>query len=189
MQRQSAGKSFGFTLIELLTVITIIAILAAMLFPVFAKAREKARTASCVSNVKQLCTAWVMYASDYDECSCGCGMGQPWHQRLTPYCRNTQIHKCPSDTRDSVSCSYAYNHDSAGRIIDQIGDDPTHMIVFVDSNQTMISDMSQVKPVSEGGRLEPRHSEGLVVGYVDGHVKWQKPETIQPCMFNPEWME
>ena len=60
-------KQFGFTLIELLVVIAIIAILAAILFPVFAKAREKARGAACASNTKQIGTALQMYTQDYDE--------------------------------------------------------------------------------------------------------------------------
>src|SRR6266704_6401772 len=60
-------KNTAFTLIELLVVIAIIAILAAILFPVFAQAREKARGASCLSNLKQMGLAWMMYAQDYDE--------------------------------------------------------------------------------------------------------------------------
>src|ERR1041385_1617240 len=63
----AARRRSAFTLIELLVVIAIIAILAAILFPVFAQAREKARQATCVSNLKQLGTACLMYAQDYDE--------------------------------------------------------------------------------------------------------------------------
>ncbi|PJB63475.1 MAG: hypothetical protein CO095_16425, partial [Armatimonadetes bacterium CG_4_9_14_3_um_filter_58_7] len=67
MRKTQTSNRSGFTLIELLVVIAIISILAAILFPVFAKAREKARTASCQSNLKQLSTAMLMYVQDYDE--------------------------------------------------------------------------------------------------------------------------
>src|SRR5690348_16265574 len=66
MQRANRVR-LGFTLIELLVVIAIIAILAAILFPVFAQAREKARQAACLSNMKQIGTGLMMYAQDYDE--------------------------------------------------------------------------------------------------------------------------
>jgi prepilin-type N-terminal cleavage/methylation domain-containing protein len=67
MKARRTGPIRGFTLIELLVVIAIIAILAAILFPVFARARENARRTACVSNVRQLGTAWMMYVQDYDE--------------------------------------------------------------------------------------------------------------------------
>jgi prepilin-type N-terminal cleavage/methylation domain-containing protein/prepilin-type processing-associated H-X9-DG protein len=90
----------GFTLIELLVVIAIIAILAAILFPVFARAREKARQASCQSNLKQLATAFMMYTQDYDEyCPdhCGQSTGNCWAVSIYPYIKNAQLFACPSD--------------------------------------------------------------------------------------------
>jgi prepilin-type N-terminal cleavage/methylation domain-containing protein/prepilin-type processing-associated H-X9-DG protein len=101
MRRQRA-----FTLIELLVVIAIIAILAAILFPVFAQAREKARAVSCLSNIKQIGLATVMYVQDYDETfpmelyMGASGSGPcivPSYVELVPYERNTQIYACPSD--------------------------------------------------------------------------------------------
>src|SRR5256712_9936832 len=88
----------GFTLVELLVVIAIIAILAAILFPVFAHAREKARQTSCLSNLKQLGAAMLMYAQDYDERFCPVlarpDRKQPylyldsWMHLLEPYTKN-----------------------------------------------------------------------------------------------------
>jgi len=97
-------RRHGFTLIELLVVIAIIAILAAILFPVFARAREKARQTSCLSNIKQLVLASAMYRSDYDQRFMGAynlGVG-PWGARtwwfgqIASYTKNRQIFECPS---------------------------------------------------------------------------------------------
>ncbi len=98
----------GFTLIELLVVIAIIAILAAILFPVFAQAREKARSISCLSNLKQLGLAAQMYTQDYDEQYGGGSthlLGDPgncfghrwWLDMLDPYIKNRQMKVCPSE--------------------------------------------------------------------------------------------
>jgi prepilin-type N-terminal cleavage/methylation domain-containing protein/prepilin-type processing-associated H-X9-DG protein len=110
----------GFTLIELLVVIAIIAILAAILFPVFARAREKARQSSCLSNVKQLMLAVMMYAQDYDEtlpyASSWGVSGEPsnitWYQALMPYAKNSQIVICPSYPNQSIG--YGWNYQNFG---------------------------------------------------------------------------
>ncbi len=97
----------GFTLIELLVVIAIIAILAAILFPVFAKAREKARQTSCLSNSKQFALGIMMYAQDYDETmppstNLTAIGGMTLADSVMPYVKNSQIMKCPSDPIGSV---------------------------------------------------------------------------------------
>ncbi|MEO6907138.1 MAG: DUF1559 domain-containing protein [Abditibacteriaceae bacterium] len=115
-------KGGAFTLIELLVVIAIIAILAAILFPVFARARENARRASCMSNMKQLGLGLFMYSQDYDEKlpsgSLLGGFGQlygmGWAGELYPYVKNAQVFRCPSDSytstaADQYALSYAYN--------------------------------------------------------------------------------
>jgi len=110
------GVRKGFTLIELLVVIAIIAILAAILFPVFAKAREKARQSSCLSNVKQIMLAILGYTQDYDETlptnsRPGGPYGQvPWNAQIEPYIKNAQIFVCPSHKFNhcSTAGSWAY---------------------------------------------------------------------------------
>ncbi len=100
----------GFTLIELLVVIAIIAILAAVLFPVFAKARERARIANCINNLKQLGTAASMYASDYDGIlSIGIQPSTPgtqdgtWYWRWYDYTTNIQVYVCPSGEQENTA--------------------------------------------------------------------------------------
>lgn len=104
----SAGK--GFTLIELLVVIAIIAILAAILFPVFARARENARRASCQSNLKQLGISLTMYTQDYDETYPITAGGSPevyWYARIEPYVKSRQVMVCPSFGFDPTNCGGA----------------------------------------------------------------------------------
>jgi len=128
----------GFTLIELLVVIAIIAILAAILFPVFAKAREKARQSSCLSNMKQFGVAILSYAQDYDEQLVMYYRYNPyqinlrwWGNMIQPYLKNYQLLVCPSGSwpygsvllmagdPNPLICSYA---------IPAIGNDASHAV-------------------------------------------------------------
>jgi prepilin-type N-terminal cleavage/methylation domain-containing protein/prepilin-type processing-associated H-X9-DG protein len=126
---RSRSSQRGFTLIELLVVIAIIAILAAILFPVFAKAREKARQITCTSNVKQISLAFMMYAQDNDETYCRVKTlsaaneaslnpevldandptQQLWTGLLSPYIKNTQVVLCPSAGYSVVQSYGGYN--------------------------------------------------------------------------------
>jgi prepilin-type N-terminal cleavage/methylation domain-containing protein/prepilin-type processing-associated H-X9-DG protein len=109
MKRTTRSLKSGFTLIELLVVIAIIAILAAILFPVFAQAREKARTISCLSNLKQVNLSFLMYLQDYDEemvpyryantdpVTLAAGATNIWWPKmLDPYTKSWAIYHCPS---------------------------------------------------------------------------------------------
>jgi prepilin-type N-terminal cleavage/methylation domain-containing protein/prepilin-type processing-associated H-X9-DG protein len=101
----SKGRT-GFTLIELLVVIAIIAILAAILFPVFARAREQARKTACLSNFKQLGLSMMQYAQDYDETfpvrygdfDQTTGLQNTWETLCYPYIKNWDVFKCPSNS-------------------------------------------------------------------------------------------
>jgi len=102
--RPASKQHHGFTLIELLVVIAIIAILAAILFPVFAQARERARAISCLSNMKQLGLAFQMYAQDYDERypfgrndNWAPGQHYTWRWAVQPYIKNLGVMRCPSN--------------------------------------------------------------------------------------------
>lgn len=126
----------GFTLIELLVVIAVIALLAAILFPVFARARENARRTSCMSNMKQLGLGMLQYAQDYDESYFGSTRmstpptpailvypGVGWAGAMYAYVKNAQVYKCPNDTNtgsgNNVPVSYAFNYYAAATKLSQ----------------------------------------------------------------------
>ncbi|BDI28324.1 hypothetical protein CCAX7_003750 [Capsulimonas corticalis] len=104
----------GFTLIELLVVIAIIAVLAAILFPVFAKVREKARQTSCASNEKQLGLAFMQYSQDNDDMmpsgtQGAYQYGRGWASNIYPYIKSTAVYACPDDSQSGTHVSYGFN--------------------------------------------------------------------------------
>ena len=179
----------GFTLIELLVVIAIIAILAAILFPVFAKAREKARQASCLSNEKQLALAIMQYAQDYDETMpvefFGWSTVPPtWRETVAPYIKNTQIFTCPSDSQWTYG--YGMNPNwvylTSGVATDYgLG---LRLALFQRPSETLLLGENRDNdwPVnlvgSTWGAIQLRHNDGANCAFVDGHCKWQKVDAL-----------
>ena len=154
-------RRHAFTLIELLVVIAIIAILAAILFPVFARARENARRSSCMSNMKQIGIGLMQYTQDYDELYPGRFMGsasgnQNWKILVQPYVKSIQVFACPSNTSNTLPTldggvapiSYSANTDdgtSKGIFMKTDGGQTTPIsLAAVDSTATTIA-------VVEGG--------------------------------------
>ena len=167
----------GFTLIELLVVIAIIAILAAILFPVFAKAREKARQTSCLSNLKQLGLGAIQYAQDYDERWVRYRYPDPyfWREKLEPYLKNTQMLTCPS--RKTVALGYGINyHHLVGWSLADVKF-PAEHLAFCDNHNALAGCPHDASYTYYSPGLDPLpHNDGINVVYVDGHAKWMKPD-------------
>ncbi len=191
----------GFTLIELLVVIAIIAILAAILFPVFAQAREAARKSSCQSNLKQVGNAVLMYTQDYDEVmpfnpwdGASGNPFQPAHQRtmahnIYPYVKNTQVFRCPSVPPGALtpgtppaagqtyvqiqSNAYGFSAFLAGQALANI-QAPADLFLAMDAT-SIWNDTCQ-----NAIRLCHRHSETGNFLFGDGHVKARKSRSERP---------
>ncbi len=183
----------GFTLIELLVVIAIIAILAAILFPVFARAREKARQTSCLNNVKQLVLGINMYAQDYDESlpmsrhrSNPTASWQGWNTLVDPYVKNTQVFTCPSETNYSVgygcTCSNTYSSMmyEAARSLAKI-EHPSELYLILCGMSGYDHIPLNCWPgacACTPNNVAFRHNEGTNIGFVDGHAKWMKDSNV-----------
>jgi prepilin-type N-terminal cleavage/methylation domain-containing protein/prepilin-type processing-associated H-X9-DG protein len=195
MHLRTRGRAHAraFTLIELLVVIAIIAILAAILFPVFAQAREKARGAACQSNQKQLAIAFLMYAQDYDEQFFGFYTGIDRKLLLYPYTKSglrnsdtsvQQVWFCPSAKNPNAEAGYGFNtllnfqpmaafQSPAEKVMlcdTGLKDTTAGVVLDLRTQVNAPSDLPSANP----SRPNPRHSGGVEVGLLDGHVKWMR---------------
>lgn len=158
------SASRGFTLIELLVVIAIIAILAAILFPVFAKAREKARQTTCTNNQKQIATAFQMYVQDNDE---QFPQAASWTSALSSAV-DAKLWDCPSAATQGTDTApeYCYSQFVAGQALGDIGS-PSSQPLTADGWQAS----APVGVFSKLSHLKYRHNGSIVVSYADGHVE------------------
>lgn len=177
----------AFTLIELLVVIAIIALLAAILFPVFSRVRENARRSTCTSNQKQMGLAFLQYAQDNDQKFplLGSSTYPGWASTLQPYVKSWQMFQCPSEGKRP---NYSRNPDDPNGLYSDYG---------MNNNTTSLTETALLAPAltiqtgdmvggidRQGMReewlddsttaLAPRHLEGNVYGFCDGHAKWFK---------------
>jgi prepilin-type N-terminal cleavage/methylation domain-containing protein len=178
--RRRIRRASAFTLIELLVVIAIIAILAAILFPVFAQAREKARQTTCISNLKQLGIATGMYAQDYDERFPGnihtnFANGVWWWQQLPPYVQ-----------RSSGRIGFQNNDDSAGHIYvcpsakpeenlvrtGTQGDVDRYKINYLPASTVVDYNLQTTAPCSPNNNTCPRGGPALAVVQRPAETAW-----------------
>ncbi len=209
MKRQS-----GFTLIELLVVIAIIAILAAILFPVFGRARENARRSSCQSNLKQIGLGLMQYTQDYDEQlpltadgTGGSGVTDVFNRfngnsttrvfdmktsNIQPYVKNTQIFICSSDSAGLPrGLTYALNRcivpagdpDTRGRRAGRslaYFQETARWVALAEEHHTTIltTDDGLFNMEFASNQISTRHLDGSNLAFMDGHVKWMRPERV-----------
>ena len=174
----------GFTLIELLVVIAIIAILAAILFPVFGKARAKAQQTTCTSNQRQIAASLLMYAQDHDEL-------MPSADNWTKQISDTGVLNCAAQSGDGPDYCYNAGSHLAGQSIGSYNN-PTDVLVTGDSASQAITNLvgadggSGTADLCVAGNFNKqvstyfgtgRHNNGIVISLLDGHVGFQKTDS------------
>jgi len=194
---RSSSRARGFTLIELLVVIAIIAILAAILFPVFAKAREAARQSSCLSNQRQYSAATMLYIQDNDEVfpfnsNLNGACISTFYLAVVPYVKNEQVTRCPSepDAMDiplmfqgfgAGACPGTPRYTSYSTNADLFlngfvsGASPMSLAAVQRTADTVMTYDGNVDSMQRQ-LIQGRHSENGNASYVDGHVKSMKAQ-------------
>ena len=184
--RKVLGNKNCFTLIELLVVIAIIALLASMLLPALSQAREKARTIKCVSNLRQIYLAYLMYANDYNDYIIPSldtdGASDYWQQKLRNYnyLPYSKVLVCPSPPAPISNLPYAHNNTNysmnstlaSGSNWQRFGKVkiPSELILITDGSNTQFGYGAETRI------YEDKHSGGANYLFCDGHVKWHKFE-------------
>lgn len=187
-------KHRAFTLVEILVVLAVVFLLAALLFPVFGRARENARRTNCASNCQQFALALTQYSQDHDESFMPIRYDSDgevtWTDMLTPYVKNAQIFRCPSDAQ-SKKISYGLNqlvfldleeHPSAQPVKIAQFQSPAQTIMLGETGTgddliTPRPDTSKLLPPSEDiedaedARPIARHFGETTLAFLDGHVK------------------
>jgi len=190
----------AFTLIELLVVIAIISIIAAILFPVFAQAREKARQITCTSNEKQLSLGVLMYAQDNDETLppvATPGNMMLWNDMINPYVKNTRVRVCPSDPAANAVNSYGLNELAFVDLDDNAAAAPVSLAIFttpadtvmlgelgtandfkteLDNAFKLVAPDGLLNDAPDDARPSARHFNRANLAFMDGHVKAKRLE-------------
>ncbi|MBW3624057.1 MAG: DUF1559 domain-containing protein [Armatimonadetes bacterium] len=209
MNEKKFAPARGFTLIELLVVIAIIAILAAILFPVFAKAREKARQTACLNNMKQLGTGFSMYIDDWDGTYPQPDGPNGWvvtsgHFNINvkkgsifPTVKTEEAYKCPSDNfvgqeraNSPTKLSYSMNqtlspNPEATKTMSEVPDPAGTIMLMEESDKSAAGaggggvNDGTFQPWTSGDTPADRHNKGGTFLLADTHAKWYLARTVR----------
>jgi prepilin-type N-terminal cleavage/methylation domain-containing protein/prepilin-type processing-associated H-X9-DG protein len=192
--RRSRVSASGFTLIELLVVIAIIAVLAAILFPVFSRARLKAKAATCQSNLKQCAMAIIMYAADHEGCGPFNSCGSFWTDKLaggnyggdgSHGAKPSKMYECPVGGTYGLNRYRGAKCSNGGSVltdpwqIDTGVKHPEDVMLVADSRSTLTCDPPYFYDIPGDGTLTAQHLSVNNLAFVDGHVKGCAPSWLK----------
>lgn len=175
-------KRNGFTLLQAVLLIAVVLILAAILFPIFARSREPVRRSICPSNLKQIALAFKQYIQDYHEdyprATSGDAFAKAntWPDVLEPYVKTQMIFQCPSDDNVTSREFISYGYNSNLSVKNEASMNNSAVIIL--NYEVTGSKTATCGNTTAAVTAPTRHLEGANYSFVDGHVKWFKPEKI-----------